>query len=146
MQALREQQGPLGPYVHEGRDGPGQIWCAEFVCFMITRASRDLDVPCPVKRQVSVDKLVEDGKNAGRFIGESAVGDAMTRMPKLPPGNVFVVRKTSADWTHAGFVLKAGAAAFDTLEGNTGGDNGRDGANARQGNRAYSKKDFPTLV
>ena len=43
-------------------------------------------------------------------------------------------------------MLAVKPTTFDTLEGNTGGDGGTDGADARQGNRSYVDKDFVRLV
>jgi lysozyme family protein len=138
-----------GPWVRlymQGREGTDQKWCAGFVCLMVAQAARDLGIAIPFKRQVGVDALVDDAKAAGRFISESEVPDTLRRKSKLRPGQIFVVRASASDWTHTGILLSLKDASFDTLEGNTGGDGGTDGANARQGNRSYSSKDFLRLV
>jgi hypothetical protein len=105
-----------------------------------------LNVPVPFKRQVGVDELVKDAKTDGRFIAEGTLPDAISRRSKLRPGYIFVVRNSPNDWVHTGLVLGLNDQTFDTLEGNTGGDNGTDGANARQSNRPYRGKDLLRLL
>ena len=139
----------MGPWVRlymQGLQGKEQLWCAGFVCLMVAQAARDLKATLPFKRQVGVDALVADAKGGARFIGAGDVPDAVARNSKLRPGNLFVVRASKTDWTHVGIVLSPKATTFDTLEGNTGGDGGTDGANARQGNRSYADKDFLRLI
>jgi lysozyme family protein len=138
-----------GPWVRlymRGKEGTKQKWCAGFVCFIVAQAARDLSTAIPFKRQVSVDELVADAKASGRFIAESEVRDEIKRRSKLRPGQIFVVRASSTDWTHTGILLSINDKTFDTFEGNTGGDGGTDGANARQGNRSYASKDFIRLA
>ena len=138
-----------GPWVRlymQGKEGTEQKWCAGFVCLMIAQAARDLGVPIPFKRQVGCDALVADAKASGRFIAEKDVSSTIKRKSKLRPGQIFVVRGSPSDWVHTGILLSINENTFDTLEGNTGGDGGTDGANARQGNRSYTNKDFLSLV
>lgn len=139
----------MGPWVRlymRGLQGEPQKWCAGFVCLLVAQAARDLGIAMPFKRQVGVDALVADAKSSGRFIKEGEVGDPMARKSRILPGTLFVVRRTKTDWTHVGIVLALKSTTFDTLEGNTGGDGGTDGANARQGNRGFAGKDFIRLV
>lgn len=138
-----------GPWVRlymQGLEGSDQLWCAGFVCLMVAQAARDLGTDMPFRRQVGVDALVKDAKNSMRFIPERDVTDPVVRKSKLRPGRLFVVRASASDWTHVGIVLAINDKSFDTLEGNTGGDGGTDGANARQGNRSYASKDFLRIV
>lgn len=138
-----------GPWVRlymRGRDGSEQLWCAGFSCLMVAQAARDLGMGMPFKRQVGVDALVADAKTQGRFVAEREIADPIVRKSRILPGSLFVVRRTSTDWTHVGIVSVLKGTTFDTLEGNTGGDGGTDGANARLGNRSYLKKDFLRLI
>ncbi|MGX1317288.1 lysozyme family protein [Bradyrhizobium sp. USDA 377] len=138
-----------GPWVRlymRGNQGTDQKWCAGFVCFIVAQAARDLGTNIPFRRQAGVDELVNDAKASGRFVAESEVRDEVKRRSKLRPGQIFVVRASSTDWTHTGVVLSINDKTFDTFEGNTGGDGGNDGANARQGNRSYTGKDFIRLT
>lgn len=138
-----------GPWVRvymDGLEGVEQKWCAGFVCTIIGQAARDLKVPTPFRRQVGVDALVADAKEARRFVGENQVPDAISRRSRLKPGDLFVVRQSRSDWTHVGILLEPKDTTFDTYEGNTEVDGGNDGANARQGNRSYASKDFVHLI
>lgn len=137
-----------GPWVRlymEGRQGTAYRWCAGFVCFIVAQAARDLGVPLPFKRQEGVDELVADAKKSARFIQGLSLGAPFKRRSLLSPGTLFVIRRTSKDWTHVGIVLDTNDEDFDTLEGNTDGAGGVDGANAKIGNRAYKSKDFVRL-
>ncbi|MER8394925.1 peptidoglycan-binding protein [Mesorhizobium sp. M1340] len=139
----------MGPWVRlfmRGQQGKAQKWCAGFICLIVAQAARDLGVTTPFTRQVGVDALVADAKASGRLIKEKDVADPIARKSKVLPGSFFVVRRKSTDWTHVGIVLALRSTTFDTLEGNTGGDGGTDGTNARQGNRSYAGKDFLRLV
>lgn len=138
-----------GPWVRlymKGDEGEAQKWCAGFVSLMVAQACRDLGIKLPFKRQVGVDALVADAKASGRFIGEKDVKDPVLRRSRVTPGMLFVVRASPTDWTHTGIVLQLKDTTFDSLEGNTGGDGGTDGPNARIGNRSYAGKDFIRLV
>ncbi|MCE5336697.1 MAG: peptidoglycan-binding protein [Desulfobacteraceae bacterium] len=138
-----------GPWVRlymNGKDGPEQRWCAGFVCFIVSQAARDLTTAMPFRRQVSVDELVKDAKASGRFVPETEVNDPVKLRSKVRPGCIFAIRQSEADWNHTGFVLALKDKTFDTLEGNTGGEGGTDGPNAREVNRSYVKKDFLRLV
>jgi lysozyme family protein len=138
-----------GPWVRlymEGEEGEPQKWCAGFVCMAIAQAARDLGIPLPFKRQVGVDELVKDAQTAKRFIAQNEVPDVIKQRSKLRPGYLFVVRASASDWTHVGIVMGLKDQTFDTLEGNTGGDGGTDGANARESNRSFDSKDFLRLI
>ncbi|NEJ94331.1 hypothetical protein [Rhizobium ruizarguesonis] len=138
-----------GPWVRaymRGKEGSDWKWCGGFVSLMIEQATRDLGVDIDFKRQVGVDELVDDAKKAGRFIRENEVSTPLLRQSKLSPGYLFVVRGTATNWTHVGIVSSVMPQTFDTLEGNTGGDGGTDGPNARKGNRSYPDRDFIRLL
>ncbi|WP_321338764.1 peptidoglycan-binding protein [uncultured Cohaesibacter sp.] len=139
----------MGPWVRlymEGQHGSAQKWCAGFVCFVVTQAARDMGVALPFRRQVGVDQLVADAKKAKRFIAGASLDTPLKRRSTLSPGTLFVVRRTSTDWTHVGLVLNVNGDDFDTLEGNTDPVGGVDGANAKRSNRAFASKDFLTLL
>lgn len=138
-----------GPWVRTymgGEDGVEKKWCAGFACLVIRQAARDMGTDMPFERQVGVDELVADAKKDKRFISEGEVTTPLLRQSKIRPGYLFVVRKTATDWVHTGIVLNVMPETFDTLEGNTGGDAGVDGPNARRGNRSYPKKDFIRIL
>lgn len=138
-----------GPWVRaymRGADGADQLWCAGFVSLIFEQAARDMGIKVPLKRQAGVDALVADAKTSGRFIAESEVNTTLLRASRLRPGYLFVIRKDAKDWTHVGFVLSIGPTSFDTIEGNTGGEGGVDGDEARQNNRSYPSRDFIRLI
>ncbi|PVB59515.1 peptidoglycan-binding protein [Labrenzia sp. 011] len=138
-----------GPWVRlymRGRQGSDQLWCAGFACLIVAQAARDLKQKLPFTRRVGVDRLVEDAKNARRFIRGSRLDTAQKRLSALQPGMLFVIRKSSTDWTHVGIVRKVNEDTFDTYEGNTSKDGGRDGIIACQKNRSYKSRDFLKLL
>jgi peptidoglycan hydrolase-like protein with peptidoglycan-binding domain len=137
-----------GPWVRlymHGKEGAPQAWCAGFVCSIVKQAAADLGEKSPFKRQVGVDELVKDARNSDRFISERNLTSSMQRKSKIPLGSLFVIRKTSIDWTHVGIVTALDNDDFLTIEGNTNGVN-VDGGAAIYSNRSYENKDFLTLV
>ncbi len=137
-----------GPWVRlymKGQEGIDQRWCAGFVCSIVAQASSDLGQPMPFDRQVGVDQLVSDAKNSGRFVAESSISNSLIASTKIVPGTLFVIRKSSSDWNHVGFVTSVETELFRTIEGNTNGAN-VDGGNAIFSSRSFKKKDFLTLV
>ena len=142
---IGKQHGPMGQALHGWAARTAQKWCSGFTCLIVAQAARDLGTTMPFTRQAGVDALVADAKASGRLIKEKDVADPIARKSKVQPGSLFVVRRTSTDWTHVGIVLTLRSTTFDTFEGNTGGDGGTDGTNARQGNRSYAAKDFLRL-
>jgi len=138
-----------GPWVRlymAGRHGEEQLWCAGFVCFIVAQAAHNLGVPTPFPRQVSVPAMVTDAQGSGRLVKEANLGSSLERRSKLKPGHIFVVRDGAGNYQHTGLLLAVKDTTFDTIEGNTGGEGGIDGPNARQLNRAYRNMDFIHLV
>ncbi len=129
-----------GPWVrmymkgNQGRDWP---WCAGFVTFLMEQAAETLSVGMPITGSFSCDSLAAQAKVAGAFVRESAV-----RPDALPPGSLFLVRRTSTDWTHVGMVLDAEDGSFSTIEGNTNDDGHREGFEVCRRFRGYGSKDF----
>lgn len=143
-----ERGGPnSGPWVRlymKGKQGKPQKWCAGFVCTLAAQAARDLGIKMPITRQVGVDALVSDAKKAGRFKSESDFSNPKFRSSQVLPGMMFVIRKTATDWNHVGLVTSASESTFNTIEGNTDGEN-NDGGQAKSSTRSYGKKDFLTF-
>ncbi len=137
-----------GPWVRlymAGNQGDDQLWCAGFVCFIAAQAARDLKTQPPFRRQVGVDALVADAIGSERFIDGASL-DPSRRSSKIPPGSIYVVRKSKENWTHCGIVNSLAETTFDTLEGNTSIDGGNNGTVAMEGNRSYDNKDFLLLI
>ena len=129
-----------GPWVRlymRGRDGRQFPWCAGFVTFMLHQTCQSLDVALPIKGSGSCDSLAAQGKDSGLFLSENE-----SNPETLPAGSIFLVRRTSTDWTHTGLVLHADEDLFDTIEGNTNDEGLREGFEVCARSRGYGKKDF----
>ena len=107
--------------------------------------ARDLDIGIPFARRVGVDALVADAQKDERFILGASLNTSSLRTSHLKSGHLFVIRKSSSDWTHVGIVLRLNETTFDTFEGNTSGKGIVDGGVARLFNRSYTSKDFLRL-
>ncbi len=129
-----------GPWVRlymKGNDGASWAWCAGFVVFLLEQARQTLGVPMPIAGSFSCDSLSSQAAAAGIFVAERNA-----RPGAIPPGSIFLVRRTSSDWTHTGIVVSSGPEAFDTIEGNTNDDGSRDGFEVCARTRGYADKDF----
>jgi len=131
----------MGPWVRlymQGNDGTPWAWCAGFVCFILHQAADTLKIKSPVRTTFSCDVLAERAKDGGRFISEKSVRDG-----SFPtPGTIFLVRRSSIDWTHTGLVIGAEDNVFETIEGNTNDEGSREGYEVCHRFRGYKKKDF----
>src|SRR5262245_22054612 len=88
-----------GPWVRlymGGHEGTEWAWCAGFACYCLTQAANAVGVPMPITPSYSCDALAASGKSQGKFIGQPSSGGRAS----ITPGSLFLVRKTSADWTH----------------------------------------------
>jgi hypothetical protein len=131
----------MGPWVRlymKGKQGTDMPWCAGFACFVIEQASTALSVACPIELCVSCDVLAANAKRRGTFRTGAAVGS-------VPPGSLFLSRRTSVDWVHTGLVVHAREETFDSIEGNTNDAGDREGYEVCRRVRGYKKKDFILL-
>jgi hypothetical protein len=134
-----------GPWVRlymRGHEGTDWAWCAGFVCFLLQQAADTSNARVPFKRTFSCDVLAERAKNAGLFRSERDLDRDDPARAGVPPGSLFLVRKTSSDWTHTGLVTECQAETFGTIEGNTNDDGHREGYEVCARTRAYPKRDF----
>ncbi len=129
-----------GPWVRlymKGHEGNAFPWCAGFVTFLMNQAAQTLKKDLPVEGSFSCDSLAAQAKANGRFLSETnATPNA------IPAGTIFLVRRTSTDWTHTGIVTDTLAQTFDTIEGNTNDEGVREGFEVCARTRAYDSKDF----
>jgi hypothetical protein len=133
-----------GPWVRlymSGKEGDPWAWCAGFVTFLLNQACETLGTDLPIKGSVSCDLISAQGKQAGLFLAEK---DATHQTVK--PGSIFLVRRTSDDWTHTGLVTDADDVGFDTIEGNTNDEGVREGFEVCKRTRGYKNKDFVLLT
>ena len=130
-----------GPWVRlymKGKEGSEWAWCAGFVCFILRQACLSLKVSLPLRTSVSCDTLAGNAKGNGIFLKESKIADKS----QITPGSLFLSRRTSTDWVHAGIVVQAGDEVFETIEGSTNDEGSREGYEVCRRIRGYRRKDF----
>jgi hypothetical protein len=130
-----------GPWVRlymNGNEGTPWAWCAGFACYILKQACHTLDISPPITPSFSCDSLAADAKQRGVFLKESQVEDKTD----IAQGSIFLVRRTSTDWTHTGIVTSTGDDCFETIEGNTNDEGNREGYEVCERIRGYKKKDF----
>jgi len=137
MEKGGQNRGPWVRLYMKGNDGSQWAWCAGFIIFLLEQARQRLELPMPIPGSFSCDSLAAQAKDRGLFIAERDV-----RRGTIPPGSVFLVRRTSTDWTHTGIVTSSGPDAFETIEGNTNDDGSREGFEVCSRTRGYGDKDF----
>ena len=110
-----------GPWVRMYMNGLEGPWCAGFVFYCINQACRTMAVTHPLRTTFSCDRLAERGKRLNLFVSENHVASlsASERETFLPPGTIFLRRKTPTDWTHTGLVVRADEETLETIERNT---------------------------
>lgn len=113
-----------GPWVRmymNGNEGTPWAWCAGFVCFCLKQACDTLDkdkpMAMPIDTSFSCDALAASAKSKKKLVDHTAI----------KPGSLFLVRKSSRDWTHTGIVVSVGTETFKTIEGNTNDEGSREG-------------------
>lgn len=121
----------------KGNEGAPWSWCAGFVTFLLHQASELMNVPMPITGSFSCDMLSIQAQSSGLYISESRRSSET-----LKPGSVFLVRRTSTDWTHTGIVTNAKDISFDTVEGNTNDDGVANGYEVCKRSRGYTGRDF----
>ncbi len=135
----REVGGPnRGPWVRlycGGRDGSAYRWCAGFVHFVVAQASEHIGAPMPtlqaVPHYLSCDAVARHARDNRRLhSGEPQIGE------------VFLRKKSSNDWDHAGIVVGVQPGAIITIEGNTNAGGSRDGDGVYRRFRRLANMDF----
>jgi hypothetical protein len=130
-----------GPWVRlymDGNEGPAWPWCAGFATFVLAQACAALGRPMPVGRTYSCDVLAERARGADRLVGERPADPDRA----IPPGSLFLVRRSPGDWEHVGIVAAARPDAFHTVEGNTNDAGEREGYEVCARVRGYERKEF----
>lgn len=112
--------------------GPGNPWCAAFVADV---GAAMLQQHWPLPKTASCDMLLE-------FARKKRI---LSNTPK--PGSVFLLMRHQHDAIHTGFVTKVLAkGVFNTVEGNTNPNGGREGygvfVRSRGGTKDTSKYTF----
>lgn len=130
----------MGPWVRlymKGNEGHSWPWCAGFTTFLMEQASEITGKNMPMEGSFSCDWLAANAKAKGTLVPEHDAGPNT-----VPPGSLFLVRRTSTDWTHTGLVVEAGRDLFKTIEGNTNDEGSREGYEVCARRRGYGSKDF----
>lgn len=138
-------QSNSGPWVRaymDGNEGEPWFWCMGFVQTIIDQAASALE-----KNFKTLMPLTYSCDTVGTTGLQKNI---LTRYSKLrtdpslaKPGDIFLLQKTTHDWTHTGIIIKVGAEVFETVEGNTndaGSSNGN-GVFRRVRNFMQSKLD-----
>lgn len=132
-----DNRGPWVRYYCNGKDGPMWYWCAGFVSRIAEQSSRALKVPMPFTASLSCDDLAREAKKKGKL---AKAGD-----PRIKPGALFLVRKSSDDWIHTGIVTKIGTDYCHTQEGNSNDEGSRNGFEVCARVRALHNLDFVVI-
>ncbi len=142
-----ELGGPnAGPWVRAytgGNDGKDWLWCAAFVTFVMKQACSLIGAATPIPGSVSCDSLAAQAKAAKRFVPG---GTSPPPWPTLGACQIFLVRRTSTDWTHTGFCFDGVNDTFTTIEGNSDHNGSSNGFEVCQQSRSITKKDFIRLT
>lgn len=132
-----ENRGPWVRLYMRGNEGREWLWCAGFVTFVLHQATESLQIEMPIPGSFSCDSLAAQAQARHLFITES---EARSRV--IPPGSLFLNRRTASDWTHVGIVVDTEELTFTTIEGNTNDDGAREGYEVCMRTRAYANRDF----
>ena len=141
-----------GPWVRAymgGNQGSPWAWCAGFVSFVLSQAAAIHGVSMPIDGSFSCDLLASQAKQNDRFVSERSLDGAPGDWSETKLGSccVFLVRRTSGDWTHTGFAFDYRAnGTFATVEGNTNDEGSREGFEVCQRFRSRRDMDFIRLV
>lgn len=133
-----QNKGPWVRYFMGGNQGRDWPWSAGFVLRVMQDAYRMHGSEAPIKGSFSIDTFVAQAKQAGMYRPGTEVKNGF----RPTPGDFFVVRRTSTDWTHIGVVVDVGENSFETVEGNTNDDGSREGYEVAKRTRGFDKKDF----
>lgn len=134
-----------GPWVRmymKGNQGGDYPWCAGFATFILKQASDYSDYKMPVNPTFSCDNLAEEGKDKNLFVEGSKIANGIIDYALMPPGSIFLVKKSSGDWTHTGIVIEFDSDGVKTIEGNTNDEGSREGFEVCLRHRSYKSLDF----
>jgi len=141
-----------GPWVRaymNGNQGTPWAWCAGFVTFVMKQAAKIQSTATPIDGSFSCDLLATQADKAGRFVSEASINATPSKLSAATLGTcgIFLVRRTSSDWTHTGFAFDYNSAngTFATIEGNTNDEGSREGYEVCKRFRSRGSKDFIRL-
>ncbi len=139
-----------GPWVRaymNGNEGNPWPWCAGFVTFVLKQAAQVSGTKTPITGSFSCDVLANQAKEKSRFVSENSIKKDASLFTNAHLGEccIFLVRRTSTDWTHTGFAFNYDGSTFQTIEGNTNDEGSREGYEVCRRTRGRGKMDFIKL-
>ncbi len=132
-----------GPWVRvsmKGHHGAEFPWCAGFVTFILKQAAKTLGMAMPIQGSSSCDSPAAQGKDAGLFMKESTLSREKASREHLSRAGIFLVRRSSTDWTYRGLATAFNRDVFETIERNTNDEGGREGYEVCSRSRGYKKR------
>jgi len=142
-------QANTGPWVRaymNGNEGTPWLWCMGFAQTIIDQAASSLgkNLQTLMPLTFSCDTVGTTGLQKGLLTKFSEV---RSNPRKVKPGDIFLLQKTTHDWTHTGIITAIGEGIFETVEGNTNDGGSRNGYAAvkRIRNFTTSKMDFISI-
>jgi hypothetical protein len=138
-----------GPWVRmymDGNEGPAWRWCAGFVTFVVKQACHLTGLPMPIQGSFSCDSLAAQARTKKRFVTGASIASGAVPWSGLGACQIFLVRRTTTDWTHTGFSFNGSGDLFATIEGNTNDEGSSNGYEVCERQRSNSKKDFVRLI
>lgn len=137
-----------GPWVRvymEGNQGGDWPWCAGFACFILRQSADSIGCPMPFKRTFSCDVLASQAIASGRLVSSRDIAKGKVQKGDIPPGSLFINRRTDNDWNHTGIAIAFHDDHFETIEGNTNDAGDREGYEVCRRIRGYTGKDFVSI-
>ena len=118
-----------GPWVRSymgGNEGESWYWCMGFVQTIIDQAASQQG-----KSFKTLMPLTYSCDTVGTTGLQKGILSRYTRVRSNPslvkPGDIFLLQKTTFDWTHTGIIISIGNDTFETIEGNTNSGGSRNG-------------------
>lgn len=133
-----ENRGPWVRLYMNGNEGQPWAWCAGFACYCLRQACETLGQTMPIDPSFSCDLLAAGARQRGRLLD----GGSLSDRARIHPGSLFLLRRTSTDWVHAGIVVSAEPEFFRSIEGNTNDNGSREGYEVCTRTRSYKAADF----
>ena len=133
-----ENSGPWVRLYMDGNEGRQWPWCAGFTSFVLRQAAETAGVPMPHPFAFGCDFLAGVAQSNGRFLRPKTAAE----LAAVKPGYLFLVRKTSNNWSHIGVVEAVQGEAILTIEGNTNDSGSAEGFEVCRRTRSIKDKDY----
>ncbi|MBQ4821034.1 peptidoglycan-binding domain-containing protein [Aquimarina sp. MMG016] len=122
-------QSNSGPWVRsymDGNDGSPWFWCMGFVQAILDQAASQMgeNFKTLMPLSYSCDTIGNKGLEKGLLIRNQKI---RTDPSLVKLGDVFLIRKSTFDWTHTGIITAISGNVIETIEGNTNFQGSRNG-------------------